>query len=61
MPGKKVQCSYCRKVMRSDNLKNHIKIHEKNLMDDTDIESPESAEESLEHETFTFHTKRNLG
>ena len=28
MPGKKVQCSYCSKVMRSDNLKNHIKIHE---------------------------------
>ena len=29
MPGKKVQCSYCSKVMRSDNLKKHVKIHEK--------------------------------
>ena len=29
MPGKKVPCSYCSKVMRSDNLKNHIKIHER--------------------------------
>ena len=28
-PGKKVQCSYCSKVMRSDNLKKHVKIHEK--------------------------------
>ena len=29
MPDKKVQCSYCLKVMRSDNLKNHVKIHER--------------------------------
>ena len=29
MPGKKVQCLYCSKVMRSDNLKNHVKIHDK--------------------------------
>ena len=27
MPGKKVACQYCSKVMRSDNLKNHVKIH----------------------------------
>ena len=33
MPGKKVQCSYCSKVMRSDNLKTHVKIHEKAVMD----------------------------
>ena len=29
MPGKKVQCSYCSKVMRSDNLKYHVKKHER--------------------------------
>ena len=29
MPGKMDQCGYCRKVMRSDNLKNHIKTHDK--------------------------------
>ena len=29
MLGKKVQCSYCLKVMRSDNLKNHVKINER--------------------------------
>ena len=29
MPGKNVQCSYCSKVMRSDNLKDHVKIHER--------------------------------
>ena len=33
MPGKKIQCSYCSKVMRSDNLKKHVKIHEKAVMD----------------------------
>ena len=27
MPGKKVACQYCSRVMRSDNLKNHVKIH----------------------------------
>ena len=31
MPGKKVQCPYCSKVMRSDNLKNHVKIHGKTV------------------------------
>ena len=29
MPGKMDQCGYCRKVMRSDNLKNHMKTHDK--------------------------------
>ena len=28
MPGKKAQCLYCSKVMRSDNLKKHMKLHE---------------------------------
>ena len=27
MPGKMVPCMHCPKVMRSDNLKNHIKTH----------------------------------
>ena len=27
MPGKKLACQYCSRVMRSDNLKNHVKIH----------------------------------
>ena len=31
MPGKKGQCPYCSKVMRSDNLKNHVKIHDKTV------------------------------
>ena len=31
MPGKKLQCAYCSKVMRSDNLKRHVKVsHLKN-------------------------------
>ena len=29
MPGKMIQCGKCRKVMRSDNLKNHMKTHDK--------------------------------
>ena len=29
MPGKMIQCGKCRKLMRSDNLKNHIKTHDK--------------------------------
>ena len=33
MPGKKVQCSFCSKVMRSDNLKKHVKIHKKAVLD----------------------------
>ena len=33
MPGKKVQCSYCSRVMWSENLKKHVKIHEKAVMD----------------------------
>ena len=37
MPGKKVQCMYCSKVMRSDNLKNHVKIHKKKSFNDQPI------------------------
>ena len=43
MPGKKVQCSYCSKVMRSDNLKNHVKIHDKTV----NVQPLVTAEQSL--------------
>ena len=48
MPGKKVQCSYCSKVMRSDNLKNHIKTHDR--VDETSLTRP--WEPSIQSSTF---------
>ena len=40
MPGKMVKCCFCSNVMRSDNLKNHIKnVHRNGLIVPTDESS----------------------
>ena len=61
MPGKKAQCSYCSKVMRSDNLKKHIKLHENKrckMTHQLNVESrPALLDSSIQNHSFSDITK----